>query len=98
MAASSTGKQQQPAKAGGGGSARKYSQRYPRGVSVDFRTLSSATQVSYCGTFGIPVSAEAPQAELGGAIAQHFEGINVSEEEASECRSHHRLTALAQRS
>ena len=88
MAASSTGKQQQqPAKAGGGGSARKYSQRYPRGVSTDFRTLSTATQLSYCGTFGIPVSAEAPQAELGGAIAQHFEGIAVSEEEASECRS-----------
>ncbi|KAL9190765.1 hypothetical protein ACHAXT_000471 [Thalassiosira profunda] len=69
-------------KAKTGKNTRKYSQRYPRGVSVDFRTLSSSTQLAYIGHYGIPISAEAPPSELGVAVAQHFETANVNEEEA----------------
>jgi SAGA-associated factor 29 len=61
---------------------RKYSQRYPRGVSVDFRTLSVSTQLSYIGHYGIPISAEAPPSELGVAVAQHFETVDINEEQA----------------
>lgn len=61
---------------------RKYSQRYPRGVSVDFRTLSTATQLAYIGHYGIPISAEAPPSELGVSIAQHFENFEINEEQA----------------
>ncbi|KAL3817308.1 hypothetical protein ACHAXA_003049 [Cyclostephanos tholiformis] len=61
---------------------RKYSQRYPRGVSVDFRTLSVSTQLSYIGHYGIPISAEAPSSELGVAVAQHFETVDINEEQA----------------
>jgi len=67
-----------------GKSSRKYAQRYPRGVSVDFRALSSSTQLAYIGHYGIPISAEAevPSSELGVAVAQHFESLEVDEEEA----------------
>ena len=61
---------------------RKYAQRYPRGVSVDFRTLSSSTLLSYIGHYGLPVSAEAPASELGVAVAQHFETEEINEEQA----------------
>mmetsp|Transcript_18443 Transcript_18443/g.39891 ORF Transcript_18443/g.39891 Transcript_18443/m.39891 type:complete len:312 (+) Transcript_18443:87-1022(+) len=61
---------------------RKYSQRYPRGVSVDFRTLSTSTQLAYIGHYGIPISAEAPPSELGVAVAQHFETVDINEEQA----------------
>ena len=67
---------------GGKKTSRKYSQRYPRGVSVDFRTLSMSTQLAYIGHYGIPISAEAPPSELGVAVAQHFESVNINEEEA----------------
>lgn len=67
-------------------SSRKYSQRYPRGVSVDFRTLSTATQLAYIGHYGIPISASAgetaPPSELGVSIAQHFENFDINEEQA----------------
>ena len=72
--ASSTGNKAKPS--------RKYSQRYPRGVSVDFRTLSTATQLAYIGHYGIPISSEAPPGELGVAIAQHFENFDINEEQA----------------
>jgi SAGA-associated factor 29 len=65
-----------------GKTSRKYSQRYPRGVSVDFRTLSVSTQLSYIGHYGIPISAEAPPSELGVAVAQHFETVDINEEQA----------------
>mmetsp|Transcript_30428 Transcript_30428/g.55211 ORF Transcript_30428/g.55211 Transcript_30428/m.55211 type:complete len:313 (-) Transcript_30428:141-1079(-) len=65
-----------------GKSSRKYAQRYPRGVSVDFRTLSTSTQLAYIGHYGIPISAEAPPSELGVAVAQHFETADVNEEQA----------------
>mmetsp|Transcript_34204 Transcript_34204/g.72876 ORF Transcript_34204/g.72876 Transcript_34204/m.72876 type:complete len:320 (-) Transcript_34204:169-1128(-) len=65
-----------------GKSSRKYAQRYPRGVSVDFRTLSTSTQLAYIGHYGIPISAEAPPSELGVAVAQHFETVDVNEEQA----------------
>ena len=61
---------------------RKYAQRYPRGVSVDFRTLSTSTQLSYIGHYGIPISAESPPSELGVAVAQHFEIEEINEEHA----------------
>lgn len=67
---------------GRGGSGRKYSQRYPRAVTVDFRNLSSSALLSYVGHFGIPISNEAPPSELGVAVAQHFETLDVHEDEA----------------
>ncbi|KAL7546701.1 hypothetical protein ACHAWF_010031 [Thalassiosira exigua] len=60
---------------------RKYSQRYPRGVSVDFRTLSTSTQLAYIGHYGIPVTTPSPS-ELGVAVAQHFETVEINEENA----------------
>lgn len=65
-----------------GKSSRKYSQRYPRGVSVDFRTLPTSTQLAYIGHYGIPISTEAPPSELGVAVAQHFETADVNDEAA----------------
>lgn len=79
-----------------GKTSRKYSQRYPRGVSVDFRTLSTATQLAYVGHYGIPISSTTssssagvahaheapPPSELGVAIAQHFENFDINEEQA----------------
>lgn len=73
----SSGKNTQSNKA-----SRKYTQRYPRGVSVDFRTLPSSTLLSYISHHGIPISAEAPPSELGVAVAQHFESLEVDEEQA----------------
>eukprot|EP00581_Thalassiosira_minuscula_P019664 CAMPEP_0183727056 /NCGR_PEP_ID=MMETSP0737-20130205/24715_1 /TAXON_ID=385413 /ORGANISM="Thalassiosira miniscula, Strain CCMP1093" /LENGTH=310 /DNA_ID=CAMNT_0025958581 /DNA_START=22 /DNA_END=954 /DNA_ORIENTATION=+ len=71
-----------PSSSSKGKSSRKYAQRYPRGVSVDFRTLSTSTQLAYIGHYGIPISAEAPPSELGVAVAQHFETADVNEEQA----------------
>lgn len=73
-----------PASSSKGKSSRKYAQRYPRGVSVDFRTLSSSTQLAYIGHYGISISSEteAPSSELGVAVAQHFETVEVNEEQA----------------
>jgi len=65
-------------------SARKYTQRYPRGVSTDFRTLAPATLLSYIGHYAIPIhdGNTAPPSELGVAVANHFENLDVNEEEA----------------
>jgi SAGA-associated factor 29 len=70
----------QPANKGG----RKYTQRYPRGVSTDFRTLAPATLLSYIGHYAIPIhdGNTAPPSELGVAVANHFETMDVTEEEA----------------
>mmetsp|Transcript_35356 Transcript_35356/g.72222 ORF Transcript_35356/g.72222 Transcript_35356/m.72222 type:complete len:178 (-) Transcript_35356:553-1086(-) len=63
---------------------RKYTQRYPRGVSTDFRTLAPATLLSYIGHYAIPIHEgnTAPPSELGVAVANHFENLDVNEEEA----------------
>jgi SAGA-associated factor 29 len=71
--------------AGGSTSAarqRKYSQRYPRSVGVDFRTLPASTLLSYVGHYGINIVADAPPSELGVAVAQHFDTLEVDEDRA----------------
>jgi len=64
------------------GSTRKYAQRYPRGVSTDFRSLSTSTQLAYIGHYGLSISSDAPSSELGVAVASHFEFEEINEEQA----------------
>lgn len=65
-------------------SGRKYTQRYPRGVSTDFRTLTPATLFSYIGHYAIPIHEgnDAVPSELGVTVANHFENLDINEEEA----------------
>eukprot|EP00934_Nitzschia_sp_Nitz4_P006840 Nitzschia sp. Nitz4//scaffold5_size260463//59942//60883//NITZ4_000957-RA/size260463-processed-gene-0.60-mRNA-1//1//CDS//3329555265//6830//frame0 len=63
------------------GAFKSQSRSYPRGVGLDFRKLAGLTLVSYIEHHGVNIRAEAPPSELAVAVARHFEGMEVDEEE-----------------
>lgn len=60
---------------------KHHSRSYPRGVGLDFRKLAGMTLASYIDHHGVTVRTEAPPSELAVAVARHFEGMEVDEEE-----------------
>ncbi|CAB9511559.1 SGF29 tudor-like domain [Seminavis robusta] len=72
-----------PAKAArrSSGKAMGHSRSYPRGVGLDFRKLAGLTLLSYIDHHAVSVRPEAPPSELAVAVARHFEGMEVDEEE-----------------
>mmetsp|Transcript_12226 Transcript_12226/g.35099 ORF Transcript_12226/g.35099 Transcript_12226/m.35099 type:complete len:314 (+) Transcript_12226:104-1045(+) len=60
---------------------KHHSRSYPRGVGLDFRKLGGLTLANYIDHHGVSVRPEAPPSELAVAVARHFEGMEVDEEE-----------------